>query len=77
MNHQGRWRTATLTCLNPDGTVDACLSESKIREAKQTGVRKVQKRAAGSQKVGKSKVKAVKPDSAFVLVYSLGDEMYK
>ena len=24
-----------------------------------------------------SNVKAVKPDSAFVLVYSLGDEMYK
>lgn len=90
VNHQGIWRAATLTHLNPDGTVDACLSDSdisdlevedlprsKIREAKQTGVRKRQKRAAGCQKVGKSKVKAVKPDSAFVLVYSLGDEMYK
>ena len=43
----------------------------------QTGVRKVQQCSAGRQKVGKTKVKAVKPDSAFVLVYSLGDEMYK
>uniref|UniRef100_A0A7S1MBM8 J domain-containing protein n=1 Tax=Alexandrium catenella TaxID=2925 RepID=A0A7S1MBM8_ALECA len=50
---------------------------SKVREVEQTGVRMAQQRASGKQKVGKSKVKAVEPDSAFVLVYSLGDEMYK
>ena len=32
VKHQGTWRTATLTHLNPDGTVDACLSDSDISD---------------------------------------------
>ena len=38
---------------------------------------KNQKRCAGQQKVAKHKVKSIKPNSAFVLVYSFGDEMYR
>ena len=53
------------------------MPRGKVREAMQTGVRQVQQRAAGRRKVGKAKVKVVKPVSAFVLVYTLGDEMYK
>ena len=38
---------------------------------------KNQKRCAGQQKVAKHRVKSIKPNSAFVLVYSFGDEMYR
>lgn len=38
---------------------------------------KHQKRAAGGQKFGKQRVKETTQTSAFVLVYSLGDEMYR
>mmetsp|Transcript_51497 Transcript_51497/g.116786 ORF Transcript_51497/g.116786 Transcript_51497/m.116786 type:complete len:447 (+) Transcript_51497:78-1418(+) len=91
--HGGRWRSAMLSRLNPDGTVDADvydltdsdvsevevedLARTKVRESNLKGVVKQQKRVAGRQRVGKHKVKAVKPDHQFVLVYSFGDEMYR
>jgi hypothetical protein len=50
---------------------------SVLREAKQHGVKKRQAKSAGKQKVSTAKVKEAKPDSTCVLVYSLGDEMYK
>ena len=61
----------------PTGPEVEDLPRSKVRESNQSGVKKRQQRAAGKQKVGTSKVKTKKPDSTFVLVYSLGDEMYK
>eukprot|EP00930_Biecheleria_cincta_P047388 TRINITY_DN32840_c0_g1_i1.p1 TRINITY_DN32840_c0_g1~~TRINITY_DN32840_c0_g1_i1.p1 ORF type:complete len:433 (-),score=64.63 TRINITY_DN32840_c0_g1_i1:165-1394(-) len=53
------------------------LPRTSIREATRKGVSKRQTCAAGQQKFGKQRVRQTKRDSTFVLVYSLGDEMYR
>lgn len=53
------------------------IPRNRIRESKRKGVMKHQKKAAGGQKFCKQRVKETSQTSAFVLVYSLGDEMYK
>ena len=53
------------------------LPRTSIREATRKGVTKEQTRAAGQQKFGKPRVRQTMRDKTFVLVYSLGDEMYR